>query len=118
MFWLAGLLIDYLVLMPSEFYEPKILELSVTKACAPTDEPTGRECVMFTHPDLSDFTQANLVGEEGGANVDSPSSAHPDMVNINGLSGDSSAAQVTHKITLPKAGKYVLVLEYASSENR
>lgn len=46
---------DYIALLPSEFYEPGVLELSVSKPCIPENEKSDDLCLMYTHIDISQF---------------------------------------------------------------
>nr|CAB3263372.1 laminin subunit alpha-5 [Phallusia mammillata] len=113
-----GLLVDYLVLLPSEFYEPGILQLSTTTPCIPTTTPNGKECVMFSHPNLDSFTMIDLPSQVDRTRLATPSTAHPEMVHIDATVGDIEQSKFSTKIALPQAGKYILVLEYASNADR
>ena len=50
-----------MVLLPSEYYEPSILDLTVTVPCSPEMEVSEEECVMFLHPNLDLFTNFDVV---------------------------------------------------------
>nr|XP_026696566.1 laminin subunit alpha-5 isoform X4 [Ciona intestinalis] len=113
-----GLLIDYLVLLPSEYYEPGILQLTSTVPCIPSITSSDTECVMFTHPSLGGFTMVDVTNHAGSLRTDSPSTAHPEMLVLDGTSGVAEQQTYTVDIALPQAGKYVLVLEYASTQNQ
>ncbi|XP_076800337.1 laminin subunit alpha-5-like isoform X2 [Clavelina lepadiformis] len=113
-----GLLVDYFVLMPSEYYEPGILRLTATVPCVPSASDSGKECVMFTHPSLEAFTTVELSDSAPEGRITAPTTAHPEMLFMDGTTGVDGDREFTTDITLPKAGKYVLVLEYASTEDR
>nr|ABY40628.1 alpha 3,4,5-laminin [Ciona savignyi] len=113
-----GLLIDYLVLLPSEYYEPGILQLSTTVPCVPSLHSSDTECVMFTHPSLGGFTMLDATQHPGSLRLDTPSTAHPEMLLLDGTSGVAEQQTYTVDIDLPAAGKYVLVLEYANTDNK
>ena len=50
--------------------------------------------------------------------VSPPSSAHPEMRGLDGISGITEDSEVTVDVAVPVAGKYVLVLEYASTDSK
>ena len=62
-FLFVGVLVDYFVLLPSEYYEPSILDLTITVPCTPELSVTEKECVMFTHANLDAFTNVDLVAD-------------------------------------------------------
>ena len=53
-------MLDYLVLLPSDYYEPKILQQSVSQPCKPTHNSANGECIMFTHPVLMHYSHSYL----------------------------------------------------------
>uniref|UniRef100_H2ZQD0 Laminin subunit alpha n=1 Tax=Ciona savignyi TaxID=51511 RepID=H2ZQD0_CIOSA len=112
-----GLLIDYLVLLPSEYYEPGILQLSTTVPCVPSLHSSDTECVMFTQPQFRWFHHKNS-SFSFFFRLDTPSTAHPEMLLLDGTSGVAEQQTYTVDIDLPAAGKYVLVLEYANTDNK
>ncbi|XP_039265221.2 laminin subunit alpha-5-like isoform X2 [Styela clava] len=114
-----GLLIDYIVLLPSEYYEPGILQAKITEPCEPTLTQTGKDCLMYTHIPLTGTPQAAAMAFAEQAQHDSPTTAHPTMVLLDGnKKGDNHHTVSMTLNDVDSAGKYVLVLEYASTGDR
>jgi len=112
-----GLILDYFVLLPSDYYEPNILEQSVHQPCKPAEFNGGNngECLMFTHPELTSYNHVYINDLVDESRLRKPTSAHPNMTYVSGNSGDETANQMTFDMRVSDFGAYVLVMEYASS---
>jgi len=112
-----GLILDYFVLLPSDYYEPNILEQSVHQPCKPVDfnGGTNGECLMFTHPELTSYNHVYINDLIDENRLRKPTSAHPNMTYVSGNSGDETANEVTFNIRVSDFGSYVIIVEYASS---
>uniref|UniRef100_A0A2I3HEX1 Laminin subunit alpha 5 n=1 Tax=Nomascus leucogenys TaxID=61853 RepID=A0A2I3HEX1_NOMLE len=55
-----GVLLDYVVLLPSAYYEAALLQLRVTEACTyrPSAQQSGNNCLLYTHLPLDGFPSA------------------------------------------------------------
>ena len=49
-----GLFIDYIALLPSQYYEPNILKKKITEPCS-YSEKVGGKCMMYDHVGLSEY---------------------------------------------------------------
>ncbi|XP_056913723.1 LOW QUALITY PROTEIN: laminin subunit alpha-3-like [Takifugu flavidus] len=115
-----GILLDYLVLLPQDYYEAPLLREQITQPC--TYSPTASRdanCLLYKHVPLDGFSSA--LGSRGTlssrrrrrrrrqAHVRRPTPDHPEMAV---LSGRQSNLQLNLRVARP--GPYVLILEYAS----
>ncbi|KAG7214822.1 hypothetical protein INR49_010714 [Caranx melampygus] len=114
-----GVLLDYLVLLPRDYYEAPLLQEKVTQPC--TYRPTANRntnCLLYKHVPMDGFSSA--LGSEGRlssrsgrrrrqARVRRLTPDHPEMVALNGRQ-----SQLHLSLRVPHSGPYVLVLEYAS----
>ncbi|KAG8014177.1 Laminin subunit alpha-3 [Nibea albiflora] len=114
-----GVLLDYLVLLPRDYYEAPLLQEKITQPCTylPTaDRDTN--CLLYKHVAMDGFSSA--LGAQGRLSsrsgrrrrqvrVRRPTSDHPEMAD---LSGRQSQLQLSLRV--PHPGPYALVLEYAS----
>uniref|UniRef100_A0AAY5K1A5 Laminin subunit alpha 3 n=1 Tax=Esox lucius TaxID=8010 RepID=A0AAY5K1A5_ESOLU len=102
-----GVLLDYLVLLPSDYYEAPILQEKITQPCTYTsaaDRDTN--CLLYKHVTLNRFS--SVLGTQGqlpSPRRRRPTADHPDMASLTGR-------QLSLRVPMP--GPYVLVLEYAS----
>ncbi|XP_078791367.1 laminin subunit alpha-3 isoform X1 [Oryzias latipes] len=115
-----GVLLDYLVLLPREYYEASLLQAKITQPCSylPTADTTAN-CLLYKHIAMDAFssvlgTQGRLTTRRGRrkrrqARVHRPTSDHPEMAVLNGR---QSLLELILRV--PHPGSYVLVLEYAS----
>ncbi|KAI5095781.1 laminin subunit alpha-5 isoform X1 [Silurus meridionalis] len=115
-----GILLDYLVLLPSAYYEAPILQLKVTEPCiySPTHEPS-QNCLQYKYLSLEEFP--SLSGKDASCRADNhlprPCSVekitprHPSMAVC---SGNDINVQLRGRVPLP--GEYILVVEYTSEE--
>ncbi|XP_062260014.1 laminin subunit alpha-3-like [Platichthys flesus] len=114
-----GILLDYLVLLPREYYEAPLLQEKITEPCTylPTADRNAN-CLLYKHVAMDGFSSA--LGSQGRlssrsgrrrrqARVRRPTPDHPEMAD---LSGRQSQLQLSLRV--PHSGPYALVLEYAS----
>ncbi|XP_058990727.1 laminin subunit alpha-5 isoform X1 [Mustela lutreola] len=118
-----GVLLDYVVLLPSTYYEAALLQLRVTEACAfwPPAQRSGHTCLLYSHLPLDGFPSA--AGPEALCRQDNSlprpclteqlSPSHPPLAACLG-----SDVDVQLQVAVPRPGHYVLVLEYAKEEGR
>ncbi|XP_035644145.2 laminin subunit alpha-3-like isoform X3 [Oncorhynchus keta] len=114
-----GLLLDYLVLLPSDYYEAPFLQEKIAQPCTYTftaDRDTN--CLLYKHMAMNRFS--SVLGSQGQfssqwrrrrrqALVRRPTPAHPEMAS---LTGRQAQLQLSLRVSPP--GPYILVLEYAS----
>ncbi|KAJ8272625.1 hypothetical protein GJAV_G00091440 [Gymnothorax javanicus] len=115
-------LLDYLVLLPSSYYEAPILQSKMSNPCTYviTADNRGKNCLLYRHTPMDRFPSAlasqGVFSSRGRrkrqARVRRPTPEHPEMAFI---SGRQSQLQLTLRV--PSPGLYVLVLEYASEED-
>nr|XP_046263462.1 laminin subunit alpha-3-like isoform X2 [Scatophagus argus] len=116
-----GVLLDYLVLLPRDYYEAPLLQEKITEPCTyiPT---TNRDtnCLLYKHVPMDGFSSA--LGSQGKlssrrgrgrrrrqGHVRRLTPNHPEMA---AFSGRQSQLQLSLRV--PRPGPYSLVLEYAS----
>ncbi|XP_070830251.1 laminin subunit alpha-3-like [Chaetodon trifascialis] len=114
-----GVLLDYLVLLPQDYYEAPLLQEKITQPC--TYLPTAnrdKNCLLYKNVAMDSFSstlgsQGKLSSRSGRrrrqARVQRPTPDHPEMVVLNGRQ-----SQLQLSLRVPRPGPYVLVLEYAS----
>ncbi|XP_060941018.1 laminin subunit alpha-3-like isoform X2 [Limanda limanda] len=114
-----GILLDYLVLLPRDYYEAPLLQEKITEPCTylPSADRNAN-CLLYKHVAMDGFSSA--LGSQGRlssrsgrrrrqARVRRPTPDHPEMAD---LSGRQSQLQLSLRV--PRSGPYALVLEYAS----
>ncbi|KAM6948734.1 laminin subunit alpha-3-like [Aplochiton taeniatus] len=118
-----GVLLDYLVLLPRDYYEAPLLQEKITQPCTYTS-PADRDknCLLYKHVALDGFS--SVLGSQGElssrnrrrrnrgkrlARLRRPTAEHPDMALLTGRQ-----AQLLLSLRVPRPGAYTLVLEYAS----
>ncbi|XP_028615306.1 laminin subunit alpha-3 [Grammomys surdaster] len=119
--WIAciqveGVLLDYLVLLPRDYYEASALQVPVTEPCAHTGSPQDN-CLLYQHLPLAGFfctlaCEARhflLDGELRPLAVRQPTPAHPAMVDLSGRE-----VELHLRLRVPQIGHYVVMLEYAT----
>ncbi|XP_068161173.1 laminin subunit alpha-5 isoform X2 [Antennarius striatus] len=115
-----GILLDYLVLLPSAYYEAPILQIKVTEPCTHSPEGNaGPNCLMYRYLSLDSFpsisgNDANCVHDNHlprPCPTDKITPRHPDMAVCSGFD-----ISVELRERLPSAGDYVLVVEYSTEE--
>ncbi|XP_067887186.1 laminin subunit alpha-3 isoform X2 [Heterodontus francisci] len=116
-----GVLLDYLILLPSDYYEAPILQLQVTDPCthAANPEQVGKNCLLYKYLPLDIFPSAGA--DDGTYTVDgkqqlsmqTPTSYRTKMADLTGRQ-----VQLRFRIKIPQPGQYVLVLEYANEDEK
>ncbi|KAM7125584.1 laminin subunit alpha-5 [Molossus nigricans] len=118
-----GVLLDYVVLLPSAYYEAALLQLRVTEACTlrPAAQHSGENCLLYTHLPLDGFPSTpglealclrdNSLPRPCPREQLSPS--HPQLVICQGNDVD-----VQLQVAVPRPGRYALVVEYANEKAR
>ncbi|NXT80726.1 LAMA3 protein, partial [Zapornia atra] len=114
-------LLDYMVLLPRDYYEASILQIQVTEPCTYSGHASTEHCLVYQHLPLERFSC--VLGSEavyfrhGGEYrripVRQPSPNQPVMPHI---SGREVNVQMT--INIPQVGRYVLVFEYANEDDQ
>ncbi|OXB67886.1 hypothetical protein ASZ78_005568 [Callipepla squamata] len=114
-----GVLLDYLVLLPSSYYEAPILQLKVTEPCTyqPAPEQATQNCLLYKYLSVDGFPAVAGVGAvcrldnrlPRGCPTEQLTPSHPQMAMC---SGNDVEVQLSLPIAQP--GKYVLVVEYAN----
>ncbi|XP_041659948.1 laminin subunit alpha-3-like isoform X2 [Cheilinus undulatus] len=114
-----GVLLDYLVLLPQDYYEAPILQEKITEPC--TYLPAANKdanCLLYKHVAMDGFSSAlgsvGILSNRSGrrrrqARVRRPTPDHPEMASLNGRQ-----TQLQLSLRVPRPGLYALVLEYAS----
>ncbi|PKU36259.1 laminin subunit alpha-5 [Limosa lapponica baueri] len=115
-----GVLLDYLVLLPSSYYEAPILQLKVTEPCTyqPAPEQATQNCLLYKYLSVEGFPAT--AGVEAVCRLDNRlprvcpteqlTPSHPRMATCSG-----SDVEVQLSLPVPQPGKYVLVVEYANT---
>uniref|UniRef100_A0A7N6FHB8 Laminin subunit alpha 3 n=1 Tax=Anabas testudineus TaxID=64144 RepID=A0A7N6FHB8_ANATE len=96
-----GVLLDYLVLLPRDYYEASLLQQKITQPC--TYLPTANRNTNYICFDLYSLFINSVLGSQGRF------SSHPEMAALNGRQVGSHLS-----LHVPHPGPYALVLEYAS----
>ncbi|XP_029690196.1 laminin subunit alpha-5 isoform X2 [Takifugu rubripes] len=115
-----GILLDYLVLLPSAYYEAPILQMRVTDPCSYISGPdSSQNCLLYRY--LSLHSAPSISGNDASCVNDNHlphpcptervTPRHPDMAVCSG-----NDLTVELRSRLPSAGDYVLVMEYSSEE--
>uniref|UniRef100_A0A8C0F1H4 Laminin subunit alpha-5 n=1 Tax=Bubo bubo TaxID=30461 RepID=A0A8C0F1H4_BUBBB len=114
-----GVLLDYLVLLPSSYYEAPILQLKVTEPCTyqPAPEQATQNCLLYKYLSVDGFPTAS--GVDAVCRLDNRlprvcpteqlTPSHPRMAMCSG----SDVIQLSLPVAQP--GKYMLVVEYANT---
>ncbi|XP_043543539.1 laminin subunit alpha-3-like [Chiloscyllium plagiosum] len=116
-----GVLLDYLILLPSDYYEAPILQLQVTDPCtyAANPEQVGKNCLLYKYLPLDIFPSAGAddgiytVDGKQQSSVQIPISYRTRMAVLTGRQ-----VQLQFRIKIPEPGQYVFVLEYANEDER
>ncbi|XP_044207309.1 laminin subunit alpha-5 isoform X2 [Thunnus albacares] len=115
-----GILLDYLVLLPSAYYEAPILQIKVTEPCTYSSVPdTSQNCLMYRYLSLDSFPSisANDASCRNDNHLPRPCQTervtprHPDMAVC---SGYDISVELRARLSAP--GDYALVVEYSSEE--
>ncbi|KAL6491046.1 hypothetical protein MHYP_G00013910 [Metynnis hypsauchen] len=102
-----GILLDYLVLLPSAFYEAPILQHAITEPCTYLTSAERGNCLLYKHVPMDSFPSAQA---SQGLRQLTPD--HPQLASVSGRQ-----AQLRLMLHVPESGSHVLVLEYASEMN-
>ncbi|PNJ81064.1 LAMA3 isoform 13, partial [Pongo abelii] len=111
-----GVLLDYLVLLPKDYYEASVLQLPVTEPCAYAGPPQ-ENCLLYQHLPVTRFPctlacEARhflLDGEPRPLAVRQLTPAHPVMVDLSGRE-----VELHLRLRVPQVGHYVVVVEYST----
>uniref|UniRef100_A0A3B3SPK2 Laminin, alpha 5 n=1 Tax=Paramormyrops kingsleyae TaxID=1676925 RepID=A0A3B3SPK2_9TELE len=113
-----GILLDFLVLLPSAYYEAPILQVTVTEPCtyAPLAD-ASQNCLLYTYLSLDGFPHvsgAELSCRSGNhlprlCHTERITAQHPPMAVCRG-----SDVTVQLRTPVPQPGDYAIVVEYAS----
>ncbi|XP_075389015.1 laminin subunit alpha-3 [Tenrec ecaudatus] len=111
-----GVLLDYVVLLPRDYYEASTLQLPVTEPCASSGS-SQEHCLLYQHLPVTRFPCALaqearsflLAGEPRPLVWRQPAPAHPVMVDLSGRE-----VELWLRLRVPKVGNYVVVVEYAT----
>ncbi|XP_061781861.1 laminin subunit alpha-5 isoform X2 [Nerophis lumbriciformis] len=116
-----GILLDYLVLLPSAHYEAPILQLHVTEPCTYTSSMhhSRHNCLLYKYLSLDTFPSISGTGARCRHDNHLPrlcptervTPLHPDMAVCSGQD-----IGVEMRVHVTSADLYVLVVEYASEE--
>uniref|UniRef100_A0A8C4DLR4 Laminin subunit alpha-5 n=1 Tax=Dicentrarchus labrax TaxID=13489 RepID=A0A8C4DLR4_DICLA len=115
-----GILLDYLVLLPSAYYEAPILQIRVTEPCTYSPRPEDSyNCLLYRYLSLDSFP--SISGNDASCANDNHlprpcptervTPRHPDMAVCSGYD-----ITVELRERLPSAGDYAVVVEYSSEE--
>ncbi|XP_041858853.1 laminin subunit alpha-5 isoform X2 [Melanotaenia boesemani] len=115
-----GILLDYLVLLPSAYYEAPILQIKVTEPCTYSSVPdASQNCLLYKFLSLDSFP--SISGNDASCRNDNHlprpcptekvTPSHPDMAVC---SGHDISIELRERLSSP--GDYVLVVEYSSEE--
>ncbi|KAM4563209.1 laminin subunit alpha-5 isoform 2-T2 [Odontesthes bonariensis] len=115
-----GILLDYLVLLPSAYYEAPILQIRVTEPCTYSLGPeVNQNCLLYKYLSLDSFP--SISGNDASCRHDNHlprpcptervTPRHPDMAVC---SGHDISVALRGRLSSP--GPYVLVVEYSSEE--
>uniref|UniRef100_A0A665UIN3 Laminin subunit alpha 3 n=1 Tax=Echeneis naucrates TaxID=173247 RepID=A0A665UIN3_ECHNA len=114
-----GVLLDYLVLLPRDYYEAPLLQEKLTQPCTYLSNANrSNKCLLYKHVAMDGFSsvlasQGRLSSRTGRrrrqARVRRLTPDHPEMAALNGRQ-----PQLQLTLRVPHSGPYALVLEYAS----
>ncbi|XP_048384559.1 laminin subunit alpha-3 [Stegostoma tigrinum] len=116
-----GVLLDYLILLPSDYYEAPILQLQVTDPCTYTANPeqVGKNCLLYKYVPLDTFPSAGAddgkytVDGKQQSSVQSPISSRTRTAVLTG-----GQVQLQFRIKVPEPAQYVFILEYTNEDKR
>uniref|UniRef100_A0A3B4BCE3 Laminin, alpha 5 n=1 Tax=Periophthalmus magnuspinnatus TaxID=409849 RepID=A0A3B4BCE3_9GOBI len=115
-----GILLDYLVLLPSAYYEAPILQIKVTEPCTYGPVPdVNQNCLQYTYLSLDSFP--SISGNDASCRNDNHlprpcptervTPRHPDMAVCSGF---DISIELRSRLSAP--GEFVLVVEFSSEE--
>ncbi|CAL8370062.1 unnamed protein product [Lota lota] len=114
------ILLDYMVLLPSAYYEGPILQLRVSEPCSYSPgTQDSQHCLLYKYLSLDSFP--SISGNDANCRYDNHlprpcqvervTPRHPDMAVC---SGYELSVELRGRLSVP--GDYVLVVEYSSEE--
>uniref|UniRef100_A0A8U7MML4 Laminin subunit alpha 3 n=1 Tax=Corvus moneduloides TaxID=1196302 RepID=A0A8U7MML4_CORMO len=114
-------LLDYLVLLPSDYYEASLLQIQVTEPCTHPGPASAEHCLLYQHLPLGRFScvlgseavRFRHGGESRRVPVRQPTPNQPAMAHISGRE-----VNLEMTVNVPQVGRYVLVFEYANKEDQ
>ncbi|XP_066558405.1 laminin subunit alpha-5 isoform X2 [Amia ocellicauda] len=115
-----GILLDYLVLLPSAYYEAPILQMRVTEPCTYTPSAdASQNCLLYKFLSLDGYP--SVSGNDATCRFDNHlprpchteklTPRHPAMANCSGRD-----VNVQLRSQIPQPGRYVLVVEYVNED--
>ncbi|XP_053098465.1 laminin subunit alpha-3 isoform X2 [Hemicordylus capensis] len=116
-----GVLLDYLVLLPSDYYEAPLLQLPVTEPCTYSGHTTRENCLQYQHLPLDRFScvlSSGITfflqrGEYRKVAFQQPTAKHPMMSHISG-----QEVELQIRLNVPQVGRYMIVVEYANEQDQ
>ncbi|XP_016364529.1 laminin subunit alpha-5-like [Sinocyclocheilus rhinocerous] len=115
-----GILLDYLVLLPSAYYEAPILQLQVTEPCSYSNtQDASQNCLQYMYLSLDEFPSISSNNAQCRADNHLPRPCHTEKItprhpSMAICSGNDMKVQLRGRVPVP--GEYVLVVEYASED--
>ncbi|XP_063156026.1 laminin subunit alpha-3 [Candoia aspera] len=116
-----GVLLDYLVLLPSDYYEASILQFPVVQPCTYSGYVTTDNCLQYEYLPLDKYrcvfgTEVIFFlhgGEYRKINFQQPTAKHPVMSHISGRE-----VNLQIKLKVPQVGRYVIIFEYVTDHDQ
>ncbi|XP_072852864.2 laminin subunit alpha-5 isoform X1 [Pogona vitticeps] len=114
-------LLDYLVLLPSSYYEAPILQLKVSDPCtySPTAEQANQNCLLYAYVPVDQFPSGS--GKDALCKLDNSlprpcakeqiSLSYPEMVLCSG-----SDIEVQLRVAVSQPGRYIVLVGYANED--
>uniref|UniRef100_A0A8C1UB59 Laminin, alpha 5 n=1 Tax=Cyprinus carpio TaxID=7962 RepID=A0A8C1UB59_CYPCA len=115
-----GILLDYLVLLPSAYYEAPILQLQVTEPCSYSNtQDSSQNCLQYMYLSLDEFPSISSNDASCRSDNHLPRPCHTEKItprhpSMAICSGNDMNVQLRGRVPVP--GEYVLVVEYASED--
>ncbi|XP_043921292.1 laminin subunit alpha-3 isoform X3 [Protopterus annectens] len=115
-----GVLLDYLVLLPSDYYEAAILQMKVTEPCTYANHPqhSSEPCLVYDYLPLEQYANAHgltgVLSAYGRHQHVSARQPTPEHIPLADISGRQVQLQIRLHVTHP--GLYVVVLEYLNED--
>uniref|UniRef100_A0A672MXZ0 Laminin, alpha 5 n=1 Tax=Sinocyclocheilus grahami TaxID=75366 RepID=A0A672MXZ0_SINGR len=114
-----GILLDYLVLLPSAYYEAPILQLQVIEPCSYSNtQDASQNCLQYMYLSLDEFPSISSNDAQCRADNHLPRPCHTEKITprhpIMAICSGNDVIQLRGRVPVP--GEYVLVVEYASED--
>nr|XP_009294934.1 laminin subunit alpha-5 isoform X1 [Danio rerio] len=115
-----GILLDYLVLLPSAYYEAPILQLQVTEPCSYSHtQDASQNCLQYMYLSLDEFPSISSNDASCRSDNHLPRPCHTEKItprhpSMAICSGNDISVGLRGRVPVP--GEYVLVVEYASED--